>query len=111
MHLDLWHSGKSPAHISGGGGGGSHGSSTRGKIATRAGAGSAAGGNIMPMPLEGGDYEFDRWGAELQAFSDSSSAKGSGLRGSSSSSTSSSSAGSKRSDASVADRDLRGVPQ
>ena len=83
MHLDLWHSGKSPAHSSGSsGGGGGHGSASHGKIANRAGAGAGAGANIMPMPLGEGDYEFDRWGDELRAFSEGSVKAG--LRGGSS---------------------------
>ena len=72
MHLDLWHSGKSPGHTSGSGSG-SGGSTSHGKIAAKAGSGSGSGSKVKP--LDGGDYEFDRWGEELRAFSSSNLAK------------------------------------
>ena len=91
MHLDLWQSGKSPGQTSGSGSG-SAATASHGKIAAKAGSGSGSGSKFMP--LDGGDYEFDRWGEKLRAFSSSNTAKTGGGSGGSSSSTD---AGSSRS--------------
>ena len=77
MHLDLWRSGKSPEHT-GGSGGDSGGSARHGKIAAKAGSGSGSSGSKF-MPLDGGDYELDRWGDELRAFSSSRSSSSSNV--------------------------------